>query len=238
MEFQMRRSSMLAIALSIVVYASVALAQDSAKLYLAHAASGRDISSSADPAYPIDISFNGVCVVKGQSFGEILGPFSLPTGSAAFVVSLANSLDPCSNPTAFAGSYSFGAGSFLGVVANAGSSITGKIYPLGLPSLPVGVGRSIIANATPQNLAATVTPDPRTDGSGGQFAVSAGTLRGTNSPTGQNFTSVYLEGTNTLQAGPYGIEIQPRNVYLWVLAGSATNHSVQLIGPKAILNVF
>jgi hypothetical protein len=228
----------LVIALSVAAYAGIARAQDSANLYLAHAASGRDISSTADPAFPIDISISGVCVIKGESFGEILGPFSLPAGDTSFRVSMANSLNPCGNSSIFSAAPTLAAGTSLGVVSNQGSTIIGRIYPVNLSPMPVGDTRALVTNATAQNLAATVTADPRIDGSGGQFNVPAGTMREANPPIGApEYTSIYLQGTTTLEAGPYGIETHPRTVYLYVFAGSAANHSVQLIGPKAILNV-
>jgi len=237
MKSQSLRAVTLMAGLVAAVLTGTAPAQDTANLYIAHAASGRELSPSTDPALPIDISVDGVCVVKGESFGDILGPFSFPVETVSFRISLANSLDPCTNPAVFTASTSLGAGTTLGVVSLEGSNVFGRVYPVNLSSIPIGATRAFVTNATSQNLSATVTYKPTTDGSGGQFLVPAGTMRMAVPPAGQTFTSIYQGGTNTLEAGPYAIETEPRNAYLYVLAGSVTNHSVQLIGPKVILNV-
>ena len=52
------------------------------------------------------------------------------------------------------------------------------------------------------------------------------------------FSSIYSTGTNTLQAGPVSIQTLKRNVYVYVLAGSTANGSVQLLGPKIVWGVF
>jgi hypothetical protein len=239
MKLQLRHRFALAVAFSAAVLAGTVQAQDSATLYLAHAASGRDMSSTTDPALPIDVSINGVCVVKGESFGEILGPYSFPAGTLLVRVSMANSLAPCSNAVVYSASAALAAGDSLGVLSVVNSSITGRIYPIGLSSLPAGVTRAYVTNATTQTIAAIVTDKPETNGSGGQFIVPAEAIEMATPPTGLNYVSLYLAGTNplTLEAGPYLIETEPRNVYLYVIAGSAANHSVQLIGPRVILNV-
>jgi hypothetical protein len=233
--------AVLAIALGSGLVAATSHAQDTnAYLYLVHAAPGRNFSQTANPELPVDISINGMCVVKGITFGEIRGPYSAPAGNFNFIVSKANSFTPCSNPAIFAAPSGLSAGNtYLGAIMVSGpEALTGNVYPLDVSSIAPGVARALVLNATTQNLAATVTPMPTTDGSGGQFSVPAGTLRETGPPLGVYFTSVYIDQTDMLQAGPIQIETLARNAYIYVFAGSAANGTVQLIGPKVIHGVF
>ena len=218
-----------------------ALAQDTnAYFYIVHAASGRDVSSNTNPEFPIDISANGACIVKGLSFGDLRGPFTAPAGAVAFQISKADSENPCSEPAVFtASSPMAAAGTYVGVVfLDDSNNVFGELFQADLSPLAIGQTKALVINATHDSLSATVTPDPRTDGSGGQFNVAPLTLEVAQPPTGVQYTSVYSGGTNTLEAGPIMIETLPRNVYVYVFAGSASNGSVQLIGPKVIRGVF
>lgn len=221
--------------------APTALAQDTnAYLYLVHTISGRDVSSNTNPEFPIDISANGTCIAMGLSFGDIRGPFTAPAGTVAFQISMANSENPCSEPAVFtASSPMAAAGTYVGVVSlDASNNVRGQLFQADLSPLAVEQTRALVINATQNSLSATVTPDPRTDGSGGQFNVAPGTLGEAQPRAGVQYTSVYSGGTNTLEYGPMMIETLPRNVYIYVFAGSASNGSVQLIGPKVIRGVF
>lgn len=218
-----------------------ALAQDTnAYLYLVHAASGRDLSASTNPEFPIDISANGTCIAKGLSFGDVRGPFAAPAGAVAFNISKANSVNPCSEPAIFIAETPLAASAtYVGVVSlDASNNVSGQIFEADLSPLAIGQTRALVINATQDSLSATVTPDPRTDGSGGQFNVAPGTLGEAVPPGGVQYTSIYSGGTNTLEAGPIMIETLARNVYIYVFAGSSSNGSVQLIGPKVIRGVF
>jgi len=218
-----------------------ALAQDSnSYLYIAHAASGRNVSPTANPEYPIDVSANGTCIAAGLSFGEIRGPFTIPAATVAFSISKANSEAPCSEPAVFNSNTPMAAAvTYVGVInLTSSNNIFGQLYPADLSPMAVGETRALVINATEQSLSATVTTNPTTDGSGGQFNVQPGVLGEATPPHGMNFTSVYLGGTNTLEAGPVSIETLSRNVYIYIFAGSATNGSVQLLGPKVIRGVF
>jgi len=236
----------LAIALGSGLFAATSHAQDSshaqdpkAYFYLVHAASGRNFSSTANPEMPVDVSVNGTCVVMGISFGEIRGPYTASTGTFSFKVSSANSVKPCGNSAIFSGTSSmFAANTYVGVVSlDASNAVTGQVYPLDLSSIAPGSARAFVINATTQNLGATVTSLPTTDGSGGQFSAPAGTLQIATPPLGVNYTSIYIDQTDTLEAGPVQIETLARNAYIYVFAGSAANETVQLIGPKVIHGV-
>jgi hypothetical protein len=128
---------------------------------------------------------------------------------------------------------------YLGVISlNASNHLAGAVYPLDLSSIPPHRARDFVVNATTENLRATITSTPTTDGSGGGVNVPAGTLQLANPPLGIWYTSVYMEQNNTLEAGPAQVETLARNAYIYVFAGSAVNGTVQLIGPKVIHGVF
>lgn len=231
-------NTVLAIALGSGLFAASSHAQDNnAYLYLVHAAPGRN--AGLNPAFPVDISINGTCVVKAISFGEIRGPYAAPAGTFSFAVSFANSVSPCANAPIFsATSPTAPANTYVGVMTlDASNAFTGQLYPLNLSSIPAGSARAFVINATTQDLGATVTGTPTTDGSGGLFAVSAGTMGVATPPLGVFYTSIYMNGT-TLEAGPVQIQTLARNAYIYVFAGSPVNGSVELIGPKVIYGVF
>jgi len=233
--------TVVAIALGSGLFTASGLGQDNnTYLYLVHAASGRNSSPTAHPEIPVDISINGSCVVKGISFGEIRGPYSAPAGAFTFQVSTANSIAPCANAAIFsANSPMSAATTYLGVISlDASNALSGQLYPLDLSSIAAGTAKAFVVNATTQNLSATVTSMPTTDGSGGQFSVPAETLKIASPPLGVNYTSIYIDQTNTLEAGPVQIETLGRNAYIYVFAGSASNGTVQLVGPKVIHGVY
>lgn len=74
-------------------------AAQNASLYAVHGIPGDELGLAV--ALPVDVTANGSCVaaLNGLTFGEIRGPLSLPAGSYAIEVKLANAIDPCSGPT-------------------------------------------------------------------------------------------------------------------------------------------
>lgn len=205
-------------------------------LYITDAASGRNISANANPAYPIDISANGVCIVKGESFGEIVGPFTGPAVSYAFDVSVASTQTPCSNPPVYSiSNVPLAAGTtYFGVVTlDASNNVVGQIYAADFSSIPAGQSRVMIANSTGQNLTATLKGHGDTS-----LDIAAGTMEEATAMSGRYSGYIYLQGTDTREAGPASIDAMSRDLYFYVLAGSASNDSVQIIGPKVIKDVF
>ena len=204
-------------------------------LYIAHAASGRALSSAMNPALPLDISVDGLCIAKGISYGDILGPFSGAAASYNFVVYIAQTAAPCSGAVAFSATLPLAANTTnIGVLTVTASKIlVGQIYTVDQSPIPTGYGRYQIINATPGPLNASITTAFGTSA----ITVEPGALQGGALNQGI-FTGSITDLSNTVVAGPTSIEISNRNSYVYVIAGSLDDQSVQLLGPKIILGVF
>ena len=86
----------LCLALCLALVAS-ALAADNAYLYIVQGIPGYDVSKNLDPGYPVDISIDGDCLVRGLTFSHTGGPLSFAAGTYDVQISEANSLAPCTN---------------------------------------------------------------------------------------------------------------------------------------------
>jgi hypothetical protein len=239
MKSPLGRSITFIVALGSFMFACSAVAQSNTYLYIAHAAPGRTLSSTTSPDLPVDISIDGKCIVQGETFGEIRGPFSGTGGTFDFKVSTANTAAPCSNPAIFTATGTFAADtSYLGILTfDASNSIIGQIYPINLAPVAAGQGHLLIANATQQNLSAEIYLSPSGATASG-LVVPASTIAPGVAPAGLYTAKVFLQGPNTWETGPVNVQIESRNLYLYVLAGSATNNSVQVVGPKVIRDVY
>jgi len=207
-------------------------------LYIAHAAPGRNISATTNPAIPVDISVNGNCIERGLSYGDLHGPFTGPAGTFTFKVTMANTVSPCSGASVFSAPVTIAAGNtYLGIITvNASHAAIGQIYPLNLSPVPGGQARFDVANATLQNLNASVTAISP-GGLSGNLSVPASSLRESFVIAGL-YTGKVTDSSNIVRTGPINVEVVARDQYLYVLAGSVTNNSIQVIGPKVIRGVF
>lgn len=233
-----RMSAVAILSCSAMFFGSAGAQDTNTYLYIAQAASGRNISPAANPAYPVDISANGVCIVKGEAFGQIVGPFTGPATTYTFDVSEANTHVPCSNPPVFSASnVSLAPGTtYFGIVTlDAGNHVTGQIYQADFSSIPAGQSRIEIANSTGQNLTAALKGDTDMDNT---LELPDESIQEATIPSGKYSGSIFLQGTRTREAGPQAINAMSRDLYFYVLAGSASNNSVQIIGPKVIKDVF
>jgi len=93
MKLNLGRTFMLTLAVGGAMLTGPAQAQAQTYLYIAHAASGRNVSATANPAMPVDVSVNSNCIEKGLSFGDINGPFTGPAGTFTFKVTMANTVN-------------------------------------------------------------------------------------------------------------------------------------------------
>lgn len=196
------------------------------------------MSSTTNPEFPVDISIAGICIIQGESFGEIRGPFSGPAGTYAFNVSMANAANPCGNTPIFTANAPLSAAtSYMGVLSeDASGHVTGQIFAIDLSTVPAGSSRIVVVNATPDNLTATLTGSGASGGTA-SATIAAGSVQSSFVPSGQYTGTVSLDGSSTAAVGPVTAELASRNVYLYLLAGSVANDSIQLVGPKVIRDV-
>jgi hypothetical protein len=216
--------------------ANIAQAQN-AYLFIAHAVPGRNISSTTNPEFPVDFSANGVCVAKGINFGDIRGPLTETAGTTTAQFTIANSASPCQGAPVFSATITLSAGiSYFGVLTlDAGGGLTGQIYTADLsPITDPRIGRFLVINAAQEFLIAAFGVDNIVNSAG----VSPGTILDATAPGGLYTASIYAAPNTAAIVGPVSVQVEQRNVYVYVLAGTTSNQSVQLLGPKAIRGVF
>src|ERR1035441_10903197 len=94
-----RTRVVLQLAALLLALGASAFAANDAYLYIVHCIPGRDIADNLNPGLPVDILVNGKsCLVRGLTFGNTTGPFTLSAGTYEVQISLANTLAPCTNP--------------------------------------------------------------------------------------------------------------------------------------------
>lgn len=87
----------LALLIAVAMVSPAAASPRDATVYVIHGIRGEDLN--ANPALPVDVSVDGACALKDFTFGSTAGPLSLPAGTYAIAISLADD-DPatgCNN---------------------------------------------------------------------------------------------------------------------------------------------
>jgi hypothetical protein len=238
MKFHLKGSiSLFAAALTLAGLVQTAKAADSnAYLYIAHAAGGRNVSSTSNPGFPLDLSIAGVCVARSVVYGDVLGPYLVPAGLLTIKVSPASISSPCGNAAIFTSNGNFGPFSYLGALTfDASNALRLDAAFVDLSAIPAGSGRIMFLNSSAQDLAAILTIS---GGSSTTVTVHAGLAVANNAPAGLYTGTVTAPGSSLIQAGPALIPVSSRNLYLYVLAGSTAKQAVQLFGPKIVSGVF
>ena len=179
---------------------------------------------------------NGNCIVKGLPYGEIGGPYVGPGGSYDFQVSMANTVAPCSGGVVYTvPSVALNGGTTnLGVITlDASNNLAGQIYPIDLTSVPNNQARVVVVNSTQVPLTASVSTSAGT----GSLSIQASSMNQGTVIEG-TYTASINDGAGTQVAGPLQVNFENRDLYIFVIAGSDANQSVQLIGPKIIYGAF
>jgi hypothetical protein len=232
------------VALAGAVLAGSVQAEDiNTTLYIAHAASGRSfgsvngVSSTNNPSLPIDVSIEGNCIAKGLAYGQIGGPYVGAGGSYSIQVTVADTIVPCSGIVLYSlPSVTLNTGmTNLGVITVDGNgNIQGQIYPIDLTAVPANQSRVEVANATQATVSASVS---NSGGPIGTLSIAPATIQEgyVNSGT---LTASITDGAGSQLVGPLQYFFGNRDLYLFVLSGSSSNGSEQLIGPAVIYGVF
>ena len=114
--------------------------------------------------------------------------------------------------------------------------MTGQIYTANLTPVNAGTGRFEVVNATTDTLNAALY-NRNNGGLVGSLTVPASSVADGFASSGLYTTNIE-DASNKVLVGPVDVQVEPLNDYLYVLAGSTKNQSVELIGPKVIRGVF
>ncbi|MGB6193258.1 MAG: hypothetical protein WBF42_12390 [Terracidiphilus sp.] len=200
-------------------------------LYVAHGAPGHVISSTTNPAYPVDFSENGVCVATGMTFGEIRGPFASPGGTFNVKFTVANAAAPCTGASVFTASVGLNSGTvYMGVLTfDTSKTVIGEIYPLDVKPTLAGYGRIEVVNSGGTALGAKLS-------GAGPYPLPGESIQEFTPPAGLYNAEIVNASNNQILYGPANVEIGQGSSYIYVVAGWASNQT--LMGPAVIHGLF
>jgi hypothetical protein len=215
------------------------LAESNAYLYVVHGIPGRDIADNLNPGLPIDILINGKsCLVRGLTFGNTSGPFTLAAGTYDVQISLSNTLAPCTNAVLVDSQVTLTAGENLSAIAAINSTqpvmlqLTDSLGPVS-----PGNGRYVLVNsADAPALLATLTQvgvkNPQT------FTVSAdpGAENAIGVPYGNYLVQITAVGSSTILTSQE-INLADQSVTLAYACGEILNNTVGLVN-RVVRDVF
>ncbi len=184
-------------------------AADSSYLYIVNATPGRDMGSSVNPAYPIDVLINGVtCLPRNTAYATTSVPFTLTPGTYDVLISESNSLMPCTNPAIVDSQVTLAAGQTVSAVLGiSGSQVSLLPFTDNLGTVTTGNARFVFTNAADApELQATLTQvgvkNPLTftvtAGPGAQQAITVPFGTYTEQVTAVGSTTVLVSQTMTL----------------------------------------
>jgi hypothetical protein len=124
---------------------------------------------------------------------------------------------------------------YLGVLTfDSTNTLRLDVVNVDLSAVPAGQGRIVVLNSSAQELSGSVSlGTARTN-----ISVAPGASVSTNAPAGIYTVTITAPGSPTVEAGPSLVPVSSRDLYIYVLAGSTTKHTVQLFGPKIVHGVF
>jgi len=252
----MRKFSILSAALTCGLFsftAATAKASDTAIVYVAHGINGQDLG--LDPSLPVDVNVAGLCVpaLNSLSYGEIRGPFVVPTGTLTIQIGLASTVSPCSSAPVISANVPFSAGENASVVAHldaAGSPTASKFDNDLSPAMP-NTGRVIAFHtaAAPTVDAALSRYQSYAPLGGGlleQVTIAGGSYKLTLSngqqgkadiPLGTYQLSLAPTGTQDTVLGPASIATKPNTATLLFVFGSASKGTLKLVTKELDLKV-
>jgi hypothetical protein len=234
-----RTRVVLQLAALLLVLGAFSFASDNAYLYIVHGIPGRDIADNANPGFPIDILVNGKsCLVRGLTFGNSSGPFTLAAATYDVQISTANTLSPCTNAVLIDSQVTLTAGENVTAVATISSTqpvllqLTDNLGPVS-----PGNGRYVlIDSADAPALQASLTQmgvkNPQT------FTISAssGAQTAMGVPAGEYLVQITAVGSTTILTSAQ-IDLADQSVTLAYATGEELNNTVELVN-RVIRAVF
>jgi hypothetical protein len=216
-----------------------AFAAGDAYLYIIHSIPGRAVAESLNPGYPIDVFVNGkTCLIRGLTFSNTDGPYTLAAGTYELQISPSNTLAPCTNPAVIDTTITLAPGENVSAVATISAGApTLMTFTNNLASIASGSARFVLANsADAPALEAVLTQlgvkDPKS------FSVTAnpGAQSGTTVPSGTYSVQIVASGTTTV-LWQQNITLTDQSATFAYGAGSSANNTVELV-TRAIRAVF
>jgi len=223
----------------LLILGAFSFASDDAYLYIVHGIPGRDIADNLNPGFPIDILVNGkTCLVRGLTFGNSSGPYTLAAATYDVQISMANTLSPCTNAVLIDSQVTLTPGENLSAVATINSTqpvllqLTADLGPVA-----PGNGRYVlIDSADAPALQATLTQvgvkSPQT------FTISAspGAQTVIGVPAGDYLVQITAVGSTTVLTSQQ-IDLADQSVTLSYATGEELNNTVELVD-RVVRDVF
>jgi hypothetical protein len=215
-------------------------ASGTASFIVVHGIPGRDVGASLDPALPVDVLVAGsLCLLKSFTFGDIAGPFDVPSGTYSVAISLANPISPCSGSPVISASVTLNPGDYDAIVAqlNSQAAPAAGVYPIDVT--PVGAGNqrvvTIHAADAPEVSVKAVSLGPKREAV--EFKIKPGQTIENTVPTRQGFFFT-LHSLGTLVAGPIeSLNAGDQSLIFTAAVGNASSGSVTIL-TKLIRSVF
>ena len=216
-----------------------AFADSAAYLYIVHGIPGRDIADNLNPGLPVDVLINAKsCVARGLTFGNTSGPLTFSAGTYDLQISLANTLEPCTNAAVIDSQLTLASGENVSaVIALSGGQPALLQFVDKLTPVAPGNARFVFVNAADAPaLQATLTQlfvkSPKT------FTVTANpdAQQVVSVPAGTYLVQVVAAGSTTVLASEQ-IGLADQSATFTYAGGEAANNSVGLIN-RAIRDVF
>jgi hypothetical protein len=209
-----------------------------ASFLVVHGIPGRDVAAGLDPLLPVDVLVNGqICLLKNLTFGQIAGPYDVPSGTYSVAVSLANPISPCSNSAVISASVTLTDGEYGAVVAQLSSkgTPTAGVYPIDVSPVAAGMQRFVIAHAADAPAVVARAVSLGKDPEKASAAIKPGAEAETAVPERNEFAATISAPGATF--GPYKVGGGDQAVFFLVAVGNATSGSVTVLS-KVIPSVF
>lgn len=236
---KLRTRVVLQLAALCFVLAAYGFAADNAYLYIVHGVPGRDISTTVNPGFPVDVLINGdTCLPRNLVYGNVLGPYSFSPGTYEVLISDANTLAPCTNPPIITSQVTLSAdNSVSDVLAISGGQPTLLQFTDQLSSVTAGNARFVFANtADATSLQATLTQVGVTKPKKFTVTASAGKEAAIIVPNGVYSVQVVLSGGTTVLASEQ-IGLPDQSATFTYATGESANSSIGLIN-KTVPELF
>lgn len=209
-----------------------------ASFLVVHGIPGRDVGPGIDPALPVDVQINGsLCLLKNFTFGQIAGPFDVPTGTYSVAVSLANPISPCSNAAVISANVTLTDGEFGAIAAQLSSTgaPTAGVYPVNVSTIPTGNQRIMVAHAANAPTVLVKALPPGKTKAAAKFFLQPGTTKSVEVPKESGYSVSISAGPASF--GPIDFTGGNQSLFFAFAVGNASTGSVTLLG-KTLPSVF